>query len=353
MAETGRSEVLEDENQGAAGVFDEFTAPPVHSGAGWTQAEFFVDGNHSRVSLMSRIVPSPDWFVGIDSFDLCVDGGWIDTITIEVDPLDAGTDNGFTFTAPNWPTEPQGVVYRITSTHPQHPAGSFYYPFLKRLPAIATFQFIKVKEYELSEVFRHTEDSQHFDVFRAEPQHPNSIPVLGTDGVQQEIEEQRQEEEQRMEEQRQQQQQHELTTVGWASTPMSRRATAVGDKAAAAVVDSILNTYGPAYTVVVADGGGPSPPTSAAPSTAAPPTPAPRSQRRKHKTVRKIRAPRDCRVGEWGPWSECSKSCGIGEMQRRRTVVKHPRRGGRVCPPLLETKWCGSARDCAKSYFKW
>lgn len=119
---------------------------------------------------MSRIVPSPDWFVGIDSFDLCVDGGWIDTITIEVsqatrtrlcfsprqpcsnrlcalwqvDPLDAGTDNGFTFTAPNWPTEPQGVVYRITSSHPQHPAGSFYYPFLKRLPAIATFQFIKV-----------------------------------------------------------------------------------------------------------------------------------------------------------------------------------------------------------------
>lgn len=61
-----------------------------------------------------------------------------------MDPLDAGTDNGFTFTAPNWPTEPQGVVYRITSTHPQHPAGSFYYPSLKRLPPIATFQFIKV-----------------------------------------------------------------------------------------------------------------------------------------------------------------------------------------------------------------
>ncbi len=25
----------------------------------------------------------------------------------QVDPLDAGTDNGFTFTSPNWPTEPQ------------------------------------------------------------------------------------------------------------------------------------------------------------------------------------------------------------------------------------------------------
>ena len=33
---------------------------------------------------MSRIVPSPDWFIGIDSFDLCVNGNWLDSITIEV-----------------------------------------------------------------------------------------------------------------------------------------------------------------------------------------------------------------------------------------------------------------------------
>lgn len=33
---------------------------------------------------MSRIVPSPDWFIGVDSFDLCVNGNWIDSITIEV-----------------------------------------------------------------------------------------------------------------------------------------------------------------------------------------------------------------------------------------------------------------------------
>lgn len=71
-------------------------------------------------------------------------GSWIDTVTVELDPLDAGTDNGFTFTAPNWPTAPQGVIYRITSRYPGHPAGSFYYPKSKRLPPIATFQFIKV-----------------------------------------------------------------------------------------------------------------------------------------------------------------------------------------------------------------
>lgn len=82
----------------------------------------------------------------VDSFlQLCVGGSWIDTVTVELDPLDAGTDNGFTFTAPNWPTAPQGVIYRITSRYPAHPAGSFYYPKSKRLPPIATFQFIKVR----------------------------------------------------------------------------------------------------------------------------------------------------------------------------------------------------------------
>lgn len=81
----------------------------------------------------------------VDSLlQLCVGGSWIDTVTVELDPLDAGTDNGFTFTAPNWPTAPQGVIYRITSRYPAHPAGSFYYPKSKRLPPIATFQFIKV-----------------------------------------------------------------------------------------------------------------------------------------------------------------------------------------------------------------
>ncbi|KAH1005279.1 hypothetical protein HUJ04_006292, partial [Dendroctonus ponderosae] len=84
FAETGRSDLMEGQSQGDGGVYDEFNAPPINIGVGRTEAEFFVDGNHSRVSLMSKIVPSPDWFIGIDSFDLCVNGNWLDSITIEV-----------------------------------------------------------------------------------------------------------------------------------------------------------------------------------------------------------------------------------------------------------------------------
>ena len=58
--------------------------------------------------------------------------------------MDAGTDNGFTFTAPNWPSDPAEKIFRITSQMPNHPANSFYYPELNDLPPIATFYLVKV-----------------------------------------------------------------------------------------------------------------------------------------------------------------------------------------------------------------
>ena len=33
---------------------------------------------------MSKLVPSPDWFVGVDSLDLCENGRFIDSVTVEV-----------------------------------------------------------------------------------------------------------------------------------------------------------------------------------------------------------------------------------------------------------------------------
>ena len=42
--------------------------------------------------------------------------------------MDAGTDNGLTFTSPNWATEPRGEIFVITSSFPAHPAASFSYP---------------------------------------------------------------------------------------------------------------------------------------------------------------------------------------------------------------------------------
>lgn len=30
------------------------------------------------------MIPSPDWFVGVDSLDLCVDSSWVDEVTLDV-----------------------------------------------------------------------------------------------------------------------------------------------------------------------------------------------------------------------------------------------------------------------------
>lgn len=83
---------------------------------------------------------------------------------------------------------------------------------------------------------------------------------------------------------------------------------------------------------------------------------------RKHKkhptsnsSSRRTKRPRDCRVSHWSDWTNCSKSCGIGEMHRYRKIIRHGKRGGRPCPPLQQSKWCGSEKGCHSplTYFNW
>lgn len=73
FAETGRSDGLEQQSgaSAAGSVLDEFALPAIAAGTGRSEGRLFVDANRTLVSLVARIVPSPDWMVGVDSFQVC------------------------------------------------------------------------------------------------------------------------------------------------------------------------------------------------------------------------------------------------------------------------------------------
>uniref|UniRef100_A0A0K2V2Y5 Spondin2like [Acyrthosiphon pisum] n=1 Tax=Lepeophtheirus salmonis TaxID=72036 RepID=A0A0K2V2Y5_LEPSM len=374
---------------------------------------------------MSKLVPSPDWFIGLDALDLCKDGRFIDSIVIESDPIDAGSDNGFTFTSPNWPTEPRAEIFKITNVYPSHPAGSFNYPELSSLPTIATFSLIKEREYEMSEDFtlkggkmfandeKYTvsnDSDKKMEVKLKEIMSSNSIidekyvtlntasdqsvkndesvtstetssedkkenntttlsPQTTTASESKEEKETNESEWNRILKEEILQKSPKklrhsrnrssgkrdrvksfrnrhggegyLASMGPKAFLRKRYKSEFLNKAQEKIFDldtekkselyqRILNSYKSS-----------------------------KGSKLKKRKLRKLRrkqahrGPRNCRVGKWGDWGTCSKTCGIGESVRSRSIVHKPKRGGKPCPGLKSVKWCGSARNCAGKYFDW
>lgn len=115
----------------------------VPNGIGHSSTEVLVQPRSSLLSLLVKVIPSPDWFVGVDSLNLCEGDQWKQEVTLDLQPFDAGTDSGFTFSSPNYPSIPKENITRITSQMPNHPANSFHYPRLTMLPAIATIKLFR------------------------------------------------------------------------------------------------------------------------------------------------------------------------------------------------------------------
>jgi hypothetical protein len=69
---------------------------------------------NTRISFESMIAPSPDWFVGIDSYNLIQNGKWINDITLPVYGYDAGTEDGDVFGYANPATVPQQPISLMT-----------------------------------------------------------------------------------------------------------------------------------------------------------------------------------------------------------------------------------------------
>ncbi|XP_068596614.1 spondin-2b [Brachionichthys hirsutus] len=166
FAEKGEAWTLMKEVEAAGeriqSVYGIFSAPAVVRGTGQMNTEFEVFSRHSYLSFIVRIVPSPDWFVGVDSVDLCDGDHWKENASLELFPYDAGTDSGFTFSSPNFDTVPQDKITQITSSFPSHPANSFFYPRLKHLPPIAKVMLTKIKK--SNQIFSLTVESNQLPI---------------------------------------------------------------------------------------------------------------------------------------------------------------------------------------------
>lgn len=73
-----------------------------------------MDNEHTSVTMVSMIAPSPDWFVGINASLKDGSGSWIDELDVPVNTYDSGTDAGTSFSSSNNAESPFKVVSFIT-----------------------------------------------------------------------------------------------------------------------------------------------------------------------------------------------------------------------------------------------
>ena len=72
---------------------------------------------HPRITLVTMVAPSPDWFVGVSGLPLLDDQGrWLRSHEVHLYPWDAGTEDGGEFSLSNPATSPHGVITSIRGT---------------------------------------------------------------------------------------------------------------------------------------------------------------------------------------------------------------------------------------------
>jgi Spondin_N len=79
-----------------------------------TAVEFEAAQSHPLLTLVSMVAPSPDWFVGVSALPLFDTGRWVDRLTLDLRPWDAGTDGGRSYESPDAPLDPRQPIARLT-----------------------------------------------------------------------------------------------------------------------------------------------------------------------------------------------------------------------------------------------
>lgn len=123
VAETGSNSVFEGEINDAitAGDADQWLqeafSPNMADGMA-TIMSITISEDFPLLTLITMIAPSPDWFAGIHGVSLRNEGNWESSISLDLFPYDAGTENGTAYSTSNSDTSPQDNITNITSVNP-------------------------------------------------------------------------------------------------------------------------------------------------------------------------------------------------------------------------------------------
>ena len=117
MAETGSKDGLTSEinNKIIIGNSDTLISEAgIAASPGSVNFSLLVKPDFPRITLVSMLAPSPDWFVGVSGVSLIENGQWLESKTVTLFVYDAGTDDGTTYTAADVDSNPKQLVQRIS-----------------------------------------------------------------------------------------------------------------------------------------------------------------------------------------------------------------------------------------------
>ena len=116
MAEQGRTTPLDTEVEAAiaAGQAQRvLVGDAIDRSPDRVTLDFEISRDFSLLTLVSMLAPSPDWFVGVSGLNLIENGDWVAEKVVVLQPWDAGTDSGATFSSADVRTSPPEPIHLI------------------------------------------------------------------------------------------------------------------------------------------------------------------------------------------------------------------------------------------------
>ncbi|KAG7329593.1 hypothetical protein KOW79_007767 [Hemibagrus wyckioides] len=256
-------------------------------------AEFSVDRSRHLMSFLTMLGPSPDWNVGLSAEDLCTsECGWVQRLTKDLLPWDAGTDSGHSYESPNKPTVPQERIRPLTSL--DHPQSPFYDPSGGPITPLARVLVERIaRKGEQCNTVPDTVDDIVADIPPEKPEEGDNTPET-------------------------------CIYSNWSPwSACSSSTCAKGLRMRQRMLKAQL------------DAGVPCPHTQDFEPCMAP------------GCIEEEASP--CMLSEWISWSPCSATCGMGMRSRERYVKVFPEDGSSCREPTEETEKCVVNEDCSPS----